>query len=611
MESSHGIKDQIQQSLKDEYINKSQSSDISTQMEAVKNIISNFSNNYDREIDNIFIKNFPSGLYDEFVRLSEAAANDELCREKQLLFFKVFIFIFRMEKSEIDSKTESIIKLFLNYLKIRDRGLAIDRLDLINSIKNCILNVENKILFIDENAMFQFYYCLRPQMTSLGDIFWKICQDIYGITLIYSSSLCLVKLTKNMEDIMSKLCTPEEEDCAKLLIMMFRMIKRLKLLNQIVLDVSKFFDFSVLIFSRQIENMPNSLFVIHLSKIWSKILRGTKNKFVIDNIEQVIYLSSIFCIDLSRKIMDILHGPDILELTKNQILRLFLIYLMLVAYPIIDRNQYMWINSVLKDLHTSFQKYLDKNSFNIHSRRTRNHILEYFMKSLITVNMEITQSDKEFYHKFFEKIFTNPRQISLSFLTCHCIYHFLNIHDIDQSVLQAGLDMVSEFLNELSGSLCNKVDIMWLEIDQKVKYTNDKNKPLLKISDDFINSVFGKCATYIRHEYHCSLPEIVTKNEDYKTYCENLALIVVAFNDSKYIEGDIFYNYESLLSQYLPNYSGRLSSHNFGNSDSTSNNDENSILNFSFPALARLLLLIYELKFTFKNIQKMFNTLFL
>ncbi|KII71296.1 hypothetical protein RF11_12090 [Thelohanellus kitauei] len=210
--------------------------------------------------------------------------------------------------------------MFLNFIKIRDSGFELDPKILIGSIKNCITSVENKILFINENGMFNLYYFFIDQIKTLGEWFWKILYDIYGLTNENRSSICPVKLTKNVSEIMSKFST-SEEDCRKLLIIVFRMMYRLKLLDVIEFDVSTFYDVTVYIFSRLVETMPNSFYIIHLSKIWTGILQRPNNTFFIDTIGKLVYLSAIFSIDLSKKIMDNLPRTAILKFSINQYIR--------------------------------------------------------------------------------------------------------------------------------------------------------------------------------------------------------------------------------------------------------------------------------------------------
>ncbi|KII72068.1 hypothetical protein RF11_10656 [Thelohanellus kitauei] len=154
--------------------------------------------------------------------------------------------------------------------------------------------------------------------------------------------------------------------------------------------------------------MSTSMFIVHLSKIWSEILQGSQNQFVIDTTEKLIYLSGLFSKDLSRQILDVLQRPDLLVFNKNQILRLYIIYFCLVAYPTIDHSEHRWLNAVLNDLHRSFQKYLDKNSIEIHSVETRFYILQHFMKSLITINVENSSLDNEFCRKHFDSVLKCP-----------------------------------------------------------------------------------------------------------------------------------------------------------------------------------------------------------
>ncbi|KII64815.1 hypothetical protein RF11_09777 [Thelohanellus kitauei] len=88
MDSSQNTDNDTRQRVKDEYITKSRSSELSVQIEAVKIVISFFSNEIDRALDYLFMQNFPKELYDELRHMSDSTANSEYSRSRRL--FKTF-----------------------------------------------------------------------------------------------------------------------------------------------------------------------------------------------------------------------------------------------------------------------------------------------------------------------------------------------------------------------------------------------------------------------------------------------------------------------------------------------------------------------------------------
>ncbi|KII64810.1 hypothetical protein RF11_09772 [Thelohanellus kitauei] len=385
----------------DEYLMKSVMNHLSIQMDAVKNVISHFWNQIDQEFDNIFIQNFPKELFDELDYISVSAAKDEIDLQKKVLFFEIFIFIFRNKDLIHDPRTRSFVELFLKFIKIRDPNLKICLNSLIQSIKNCIISLENKILFINENGMFHFYLYFLADLRSYDNLFWKMCGDIYCIPMDQRHRVCLAKHKIYIREIMSKIGITADI-YSQILTMILKMISHLKLIHDIEFDVSAFYDITIGIIRGFFETMENHIVLIHLALIWTEIIQGSKNRFVIDTIEKLVHLSAIFSIDMSRKIKDVVDRQVILEFNKNEYINLDLIYFTLVAYPTIDDGEFKWLNSVLLDLHTSFQKYLDQKSIHQHKNEIRFGILQYFMKSFTTLNFEISSADKEFYRTFLD-----------------------------------------------------------------------------------------------------------------------------------------------------------------------------------------------------------------
>ncbi|KII71335.1 hypothetical protein RF11_05245 [Thelohanellus kitauei] len=70
-----------------EYISNAKSRDLSVQMQAVKIFMLHFSPIHYPQADRLFIKNFPSELFEEFNVMCESHGRVDRFEEKKILFF--------------------------------------------------------------------------------------------------------------------------------------------------------------------------------------------------------------------------------------------------------------------------------------------------------------------------------------------------------------------------------------------------------------------------------------------------------------------------------------------------------------------------------------------
>ncbi|KII63729.1 hypothetical protein RF11_08721 [Thelohanellus kitauei] len=101
------------------------------------------------------------------------------------------------------SKAQGFFVLFLKLIKSSDILVSFDLDQLIDSIQKCISYEPNKVLFINENGMYNFYNYCRNHMTNITSKFWNLCIKIFEEVYVERSSLCPVKLTENVKEIMN------------------------------------------------------------------------------------------------------------------------------------------------------------------------------------------------------------------------------------------------------------------------------------------------------------------------------------------------------------------------------------------------------------------------
>ncbi|KII73003.1 hypothetical protein RF11_05064 [Thelohanellus kitauei] len=94
MKSRKRFENTITRKIINYYIQNVHSNDLTTQIEAVVDVIYHCHDLFTPDNYNLFIQHFPKELYDEFLRMNRGGKNDDSYYEIKSLFFDVFIFIF-------------------------------------------------------------------------------------------------------------------------------------------------------------------------------------------------------------------------------------------------------------------------------------------------------------------------------------------------------------------------------------------------------------------------------------------------------------------------------------------------------------------------------------
>ncbi|KII72457.1 hypothetical protein RF11_16481 [Thelohanellus kitauei] len=93
----------------------------------------------------------------------------------------------------------------------------------------------------------------------------------------------------------------------------------------------------------------------------------------------------------------------------------------------------------------------------------------------------------------------------------------------------------------------------------------------------------------------------------FKWKSKNMTALVVSLNNSEYHAGEIRHHYNHIYSRY-PNYFIKYYC-DYHKSQMDSNDLSNPLDRASFPDLAKLILLLYELKYMYGDIHSQFHTI--
>ncbi|KII71089.1 hypothetical protein RF11_11916 [Thelohanellus kitauei] len=359
--------------------------------------------------DRIFIDHFGANVLNEFCLMSEDSKNAKLFEDNINLFFQVFTFIFRNQNLVRHNKAQLFVDLYLKLTKIPSPCKVDYPVGIIDSLINCAYNEPNKILFIHDNAALN--YCTYFNVPKVEDQtkFWTFCNHLYSLNYGNRSLMNRNRLQQNINHIMTIFHTKSDEDYLTLLFTFLRMLCRLRLLEEIEFDVNQFYYITVEVILRisirSHESYPK--YYPFLSKIWSGIFNRSFNTFQIDTIDKLIVLGSIFSIGLANTLRKLDVGGK-WEMSNNGKQSWYIIYFTLVAFPIIDHTTCPWLRKVFNELHVSLQKYLFKHSIEDLSFECQFTVLQYYIKSIVTLNQEISRRDDDILSTFFESIDKEP-----------------------------------------------------------------------------------------------------------------------------------------------------------------------------------------------------------
>ncbi|KII74507.1 hypothetical protein RF11_10583 [Thelohanellus kitauei] len=390
------------------YIKYTKCSCLNMQIEAIKNVMCFFSSLSFANADIIFIQHFPTDVYGEFEKMSEGETNVDHYQQKKILFFNVFNFIFRNGNLSSNSRAKSFIKLFLKFIKIRKENEFHDPKKVIVSIQFCIIHEPNKVPFINENGMLNFLYYFYDLKAKSTKLFWEICKSIYKLNVSHRSSLIPLKLTESVSQIMSKFFYKKDCKCLRILNIVLLMLCRLKLLNEIELDFDNFYNVTDMVYKKKVDKNNIYMFLNDLSKIWVHIIKGTSYKLEIDTIPKLLFFAAIFATYLSNKLNMIIQSGGKFEVKTKIKQKLYIIYFALVAYPIFDETGKRYAPITLQKLHYSFQDYIQKYSIEDFTIENQFVLLQYYIKSHVSLNIPISPRDKSIFEGFLEKMILYP-----------------------------------------------------------------------------------------------------------------------------------------------------------------------------------------------------------
>ncbi|KII67467.1 hypothetical protein RF11_07459 [Thelohanellus kitauei] len=286
--------------------------------------------------------------------------------------------------------------------------------------------------------------------------------------------------------------------------------------------------------------------------------------------------------------MEILHLYEDLKnetLNSNEFLKnnntkliLSILYFALVAFPNIDHSAKSWLYTMLKRLHYMYGRYLEKCEIEYLITDDQFHLLQYYIKSLIVLKIDITDHDNQIINKFLEKRFLS-----------NCINR---LHDFVHRVMWALSD--SEYINKIKK-------------EQNYFVNEDLMINLSYIIDiDFMINVFTTTKSDLLNDKKFKINETNLISE-FNIYKDITELTIFQFNESNYLDKHKADYYMSLCEDYsydysmVPPHQDRYGFICDSIPVSIISNDTNLYLKDSLIRLLGWFTLIYERKFIFGN----------
>ncbi|KII65527.1 hypothetical protein RF11_10730 [Thelohanellus kitauei] len=600
------------------YLNVKPSDSFTAQMCAVKNWISTFRHQNDIYLDLLFIVKFPTLLYDEFNRISNGESDVENYQEKKILLFEVFTFIFRYKNIDIceDPRVKQFVVCFLVFIKTHDPVSITFLNDLVDSINVCLSYEPFQVMFIEENGMFHFYYYFSFNSKIKDIMFEEMYKNAYKHVQIESYPLNFDKITNCIDEFMTDLSKTQDITCIYIFSELINILHGYKLLSEFTFDVLKLYEITKIQFYNNINNMDNIMFKPSIAILWTHILNHQKKyNFRIDTTEKVIIFASLFSIIINANMEHIFETSGIFELNKYNKQMLYLMYLYLVALPIIEDPAKPWLCNMLKRVHSSLGKYIEKCGFESTSKEHRYHIIQYYTKSLVALNVDISNPENRFLKDMFEKHRKYPSfNIQSAFLAANIILNFIDNLRLNNELPIHYKAYFSNFIYQLIFGLSGKRYILKIQQSKKLDFYEDLDSCCFSIlTADLINDVLSKYESHLLNNILPKSPESedIKELQHYKNIIENM---VISFNKSNYLDQANADYYLKMYEDYYINFNEdfsdimmKFSNLNI-NSENNGTNDERSgsldkILYFqnTLQPLLRWFTLIYETKFIFKD----------
>ncbi|KII72913.1 hypothetical protein RF11_12382 [Thelohanellus kitauei] len=238
------------------------------------------------------------------------------------------------------------------------------------------------------------------------------------------SCIIVDKLRENIRTVVNICLTTENDDMAWLLMYMLRMVSRLKLFEKIDLEISHYYTITHNMFLKVLENKMQIMDLYPLSKIWICAFRVKNNTFQIDTLDKLTTIATIFCIDLSRKLSKVVSGFGKFKMTENTKLRLHIIYLTLIAFPLVNYLANHWVYKMLLKLHSYAQRFIEKNVYAEFPFENKFVFTQYYIKSLVTLNIRVSNLDRKMIYWVFD-ILSTTQVLSNLFYSSELHYSYL------------------------------------------------------------------------------------------------------------------------------------------------------------------------------------------
>ncbi|KII63527.1 hypothetical protein RF11_08057 [Thelohanellus kitauei] len=513
------------------YISIGRLSDVEILMEGVRSFISWFKNENCETIDGIFIDRFPKKLYDEFVRIKDDGNAVEGYSEKKILLFDVFTFVFRNRHLLWEFETKPFIDLFLSLIQNKDDTRAYDPSSLIKSIIICARNPSNNAAFIKSNCMFHFYRTFK-EWDILDIEFWDMCKEVYEREISHISFYFCERIINCLEQIMSTFLKTPNVDMARLLLIVFDMLHHQKLIDKIRFDLESFFSITDWVINNYSSNENYPAMLKNLSIIWSDILNKYPISFQIDDIKKLTILAGLVSI-MYCDVTTILFVRLVFEDIRNKTNNLYIIYLALVAINQCDTNSRSWLIDMLKGLHKKFQEYLEKDLILGLSLENQFLILQYYIKSSVTLKIHLSHSDYHVINTFLDSALTCLHRL---FLISQILSQSLDSNLSNESYPSDLSLKILGFMKDLTLVLSDDMYIQkLLKEKQLFMYEYIKTHCLSNIDVDFITNVFSRCTSDMTEDSQHWIPQKLGLSE-YKIHNHIFGFILNQFNIATYFE---------------------------------------------------------------------------
>ncbi|KII65947.1 hypothetical protein RF11_09407 [Thelohanellus kitauei] len=363
-----------------------------------------------------------------------------------------------------------------------------------------------------------------------------MCEEVYNLDGENPHKLNLYKIPGNIQQIFKTMGNTGDQGYVRLVFIIFRMLCQQRLIDLVKFNTFTLYQATFYDINGNIIDNQELWFKYNLSKIWIRLLCRHNKAVQISTLDMLIHFAILFSKTISCKLKNASVGSGNFELTMNKKKMLYIIYLVLVAFPIINNERKLFVWQVLIDLHISFQQYFQKNTFEDLSFENQFLLIQYYIKSFVTLHIEISPHDDVILNRFFERIITYPSlKLHYNFLACQFFFKFSIVTTNRETYRANDLIKIKKFINDLIIALSNGQYISKLKRDgQLFLYENLKNVNLSMIENKFISLLFNKCFSQTVGSIQC--PEAIdTPHDEHETCRKRFKSILISFNKSNYL----------------------------------------------------------------------------